>query len=93
MLVAHRKPKALPDFQPLGAAFFLEAQALRSPFGEFVAHFGPFRPIHAAENLETLWRRGFEVVQVGVEQVFAPAAVQVDVQADVHLVEPVEQLG
>ena len=93
MLIAHMQAKRLPDLQPLGAARGLRAKLRGGPLAEAIAVLGPFAPIHAAEDAEALGRGGLEMLQPLVQDLLAPAAVEIDIHAHIGLVERVEQLG
>ncbi len=85
-LVPHFKTEWLPDFQALSAACRLLAQPFCCPIAEVVAMLRPLRPVDTAIDAKTLRRGGFEVVEVCLKDVLAPAAVEVDVDAHVRRV-------
>ena len=85
--------EGFPDLQSFRAAFLLHPQPAGRPPGESLTHFGPARPVHPAEDLEPVGGWLLEVVQVGIQPRFTPAAVEVDIAHDTALVEQVEQFG
>ena len=91
VMVFYGKPKAFPNLQALGAAFLLQPEPARCPAGKIIPLCLPLAPIHAAEDQEALRGGLLEVLQVRLQDGFAPAAVQVHVAGDARLVEQVEQ--
>ncbi len=78
VLIADMKAEGLPDFEALGAARDLGTVALGCPLAETVAVPRPPRPVHPAEMDEALGRTLLEVLQERVQDVLAPAAVEID---------------
>src|SRR5690606_2126814 len=80
-----------PDLQALGSALHLGAQAPCCPLTEAIAVVFPARPGDAAEVHEALGGVVLEVPQMSVENVLAPAAIEVDDGGDARNVERLEQ--
>ncbi len=93
LMIFDVQPKRLPDLQALRARLVLDSQPARRPLGESIAQALPLRPIHAAEDLEALWRPLFEVFQVCVEDIFPPSAIEVDVMRNACFIQKIEQLA
>src|SRR5690606_36218747 len=73
VVVADGEAKGLPDFQSLRAPAGLHAQPPGCPVRESIALFGPGIPVDAADDAKALWRAVLEVVEVLLENGFAPA--------------------
>src|SRR5512142_3319233 len=68
---------------------------MQAPDGKIdkaVAQYGPLAEIHSAENTETVWGGFLDFLKVGIENVFTPAPIQVNQDADIDLIQAVEQL-
>ncbi|MGD0877367.1 MAG: hypothetical protein ABSA01_04370 [Anaerolineales bacterium] len=91
VLVADGQAETLPDFQPFRAAFLLDPQPPGGLFGKTVAFFQPLRSVHPAEDQEAPGRGLLEMVEVGIQHLLTPAAVQIHVEDDPGLVQPVQQ--
>ena len=93
VLVAHMQAQRLPDFEALRSARCLQAQLRSRPLAKAVAVGGPLRPIHPAKNLEALRRAVFKMIEMGMQDVCAPAAIKVHVGNDTGLVQLIQQRG
>ena len=93
MLIADVQPERFPDFQPVRAARDLLAKAGCRPFAETVAVLRPLRPIDAAEHVKAIGRVRLDRVEVAVQDVLAPTAVEIDVGDHARRVEHVEQFA
>src|SRR5262249_6907746 len=93
VLIAHVQAERLPDLEALGAAGHLLAEARGGPLAKAIAMLWPGAPVNPPEHAEALWSGGFEALQPLIQDILAPAAVEVDIHAHVGLVERVEQLG
>jgi len=76
--IRYPQTQSLPDLQTLSPAFFLNPQPAGCPIREGLPFYLPLVPIHAAEYLETLGTGLFEMIEMRVEKLFAPASIQVD---------------
>ncbi len=82
--------ESLPDLQPLCAALFLNPEPARRPFGKSISLFRPLAPVHAAEDHETFRGGLFKVIEMGVEQVLTPAAVEIDITDNASSIQKVK---
>src|SRR5690348_16314237 len=93
MLIAHMQAKWLPDLQAVGATRYLGTKLRGGPLAEAIAIFRPFAPIDPAKDSEALGRGGLEMIEPLVQNLFAPAAIKIDIDAHISLVERIEQLA
>jgi len=90
-MVLDMQTERFPDLEALRARLLLDLEPACCPFGEAVAHAFPLRPIHSAEDLKAPGRFGFEGLEMLQEDVFAPAAIQVNVMNNACFIQQVQQ--
>ena len=92
VLVAHMQAKRLPNLEASGAGCHLGGEAFGGPMAEFVAVFGPGRPVHAGKHPKAIGSGVNEVGQVALQNIFTPAAIKIDQQAHIGAIHHLEQV-
>ena len=87
VMIAHVQSERLPDLQTLRAPLRLLAQTLRGPLRKPIALLGPGVPIHAAEDRKAIGRRLLEVIEMLLQDFFAPPAIEIDVLRHARFIE------
>ena len=87
LIVGDTQAKGLPDLQALRAPGSLLLQPPCCPLAKAGPLLRPLCPVHAAKDAKAIRGLGLKQVQMAAQNLFAPAAVQVDVLAHARSIE------
>ena len=92
-VVCNVQPERLPDLESLCAACFLYMQSLRRPLWELIAQLLPLPPIHTAKDLKAFRRAFFKMFEMGIENIFTPATIKVNIMSNACFIEQVKEFA
>src|SRR5258706_5194660 len=93
LIIFDMQPKRFPDLQPLRARLLLDLEPARCPISESITQTFPLRPIHATKDLEAVRRAFFEMFQMGMKNIFAPSAIEINIMSHIRFIEQIKQLA